>query len=101
MYVQLIWRNNSGNMPNLIISEIDEQNVETRKIEFFNDGYIGYAYDNIEFCELPERHFRTGLSDQPFPRLDDINKDKDFFAVEITKDEFEAAWNKFVLKQDK
>ncbi|WP_139489842.1 DUF6881 domain-containing protein [Brevibacillus dissolubilis] len=93
-YHMLIWKNSSPNMPKIIIYEVGIYGYETRKLEFFDGGKIGYAYDEIEYCECEIAH-PTGLSDQPSPQIDDYNQNPVFLAKAISKDYFEMAWDKF------
>ncbi len=50
---------------------MDENRYEIRKLEFFNDGAIGYADKTIHTEE-------TDLGLLPVPALNEINKDKQF-----------------------
>ncbi|MFM1652558.1 DUF6881 domain-containing protein [Brevibacillus sp. B_LB10_24] len=81
-------------MPNIIICEIGEDGYETRKIEFFDQGKIGYAYDDIVYCEF-DTAYPTGLSDQPSPNIDEYNQNSVFLAIKVSKEYFELAWKKF------
>ena len=50
------------NEPTIIISEIDENRFETRKIEIFRDGKFGLAAPNLEYMntrlgEVPRNNF--------------------------------------------
>lgn len=64
---------------------MDEERWETRKIEFYPDGHIGYADEQGE-------HGRTILADQSVPPREQVAQDTDFRYSEISRDEFEAMW---------
>lgn len=70
----------------LFISELDEARWETRKIEIFPDGSIGYADSRVE-------HGGTRLGLVPLPSIADIAADPKFMPEEITREEFEDVWS--------
>ncbi|KIL37415.1 hypothetical protein SD71_01785 [Cohnella kolymensis] len=83
--------NISFESPVKIYSEIDENRYETRKIEFFLNGKVGYVSDNLNYCEMIPGF--TDLSDQPTPSFEFINADPEFVLNEIPKESFEKIWN--------
>lgn len=90
-YLKCIWFNAFEDEPVLIYSEIDNERNETRKVEFFRNGKIAYATENIE-------HY-TFLGLEPMPNIANINDDNEFFALEISKKEFEIVWEDMECKQ--
>ena len=69
-----------------MISELDANRWETRKVEIFADGSKGYA-------RRGEEAGGTALGQLPVPPLQEIASDPQFLPEEITKDEFEAIWD--------
>lgn len=88
-YLKIQWHHEEPEYPNLIYSEINEERWETRKLEFFPGGKVGYAYNNVEVGG-------TGLGLEPIPSIKDISSDPEFTPEEITKGEFERVWNEHV-----
>lgn len=75
-------------LPKMVYSEIDDSGTELRKIELYENGKVGYAFDETEVGN-------TFLADQVIPSVEEINKDSDFFATLITKEYFEKLWLKY------
>lgn len=86
------WEHDNPQHPVLIYSELDEERYETRKIEIFRDGRIGYAT-----TELMDNG-ATGLSEGPIPSVEEINANPVLHAREISKEEFEQVWAEKVEK---
>lgn len=87
-YIKVIWRHLSEVDPYAIYSEIDDNDEETRKIEFLKNGkLLGFACENFVWGDAI-------LADQKMPTLNDINEDDAFDGIELTKNEFELLWNK-------
>jgi hypothetical protein len=59
--------------------------METRKIEIWSNGDIGYA-------DQKERTNKTRLGEVAIPLLSEIAKDPEFQPSEISKNEFEKMW---------
>ena len=86
-YLSVKWFHDSKDYPTLLISELDAQRYETRKLEFFPNGKVGLADDR--------RHTEdTRLGKVKVPPLSEINSDKEFEGHEITSVEFEDLWKK-------
>jgi hypothetical protein len=83
-YLKYIWFHNFKDEPMLVYSELDKDRNETRKVEFYKGGKIGCANDRIEH--------NTFLGLEPFPSIDEINENEEFFAIEISSEEFEVVW---------
>lgn len=82
-----LWHHEFPDEPVVILSEIDSDNLETRKIEIFADGSKGYA-------SRTEEYGPTGLGLERIPPLKDINSDPQFSADWITPQEFESEWKR-------
>ena len=98
-YLLVIWRNSNPAMPKILYHEIGEDRYETRKIEVFDGGKIGYAYGEVEYCES-NTFAPTMLSDQPYPNLNEMKNESDSWSIQISKNEFEDAWKKFGPKTE-
>ncbi len=68
-------------------SELDERRFETRKIEYFRDGSVGYADGEVEVGG-------TRLGDVPVPSLEDIAIDPQFAPEPISASDFEDRWSR-------
>ena len=86
-YLYAKWLNNPADSPAEFYSELDSNRWETRKVEVFRDGRIGYASAGKSARE-------TRLAIVPIPPLEEINKQAEFEAKTITAEEFEAAWKR-------
>lgn len=84
-YVRLNWKHASPEFPIAILSELDSERWETRKIEFFADGTVGYAQEGTEAGG-------SFLGEKPVPDIEIMNRDAEFEAEEISATEFEKAW---------
>ena len=84
-YIRVQWIHDHPDEPVCLISELDEQRWEVRKVEVFFDGAKGYASSESEFGG-------TRLGVLPVPPINQIAEDPQFLPVEITADEFEAIW---------
>lgn len=87
-----VWRQSSIEShgdPTRLVSELDERRMETRKLEFFEDGRVGYATTD-------HNAHGTELGLPPVPPLAEINADPEFVGTNITAVEFEALWFKHV-----
>ena len=91
-YIRVRWLHSFPNEPVLLISELDEARWETRKIEIFPDGSIGYADSRVE-------HGGTRLGLVPVPSIADIAADPEFIPEEISHEEFEDAWSLCMLAE--
>jgi hypothetical protein len=84
-YIRLHWIHDHRNMPVWLISELDDENWETRKVEIWRDGTKGYADRETSYGS-------TGLGGVPMPPFHDIAELPQFGLEEISRSEFEAAW---------
>jgi hypothetical protein len=84
-YIDVRWLHQFKYDPIRLVSELDADNFETRKLEFFRDGNIGFADEN-------GNSFGVELGEVPVPALDEINSDVQFDGVEISEAYFEKIW---------
>ena len=88
-YLKVAWVHQWDDEPVVIYSEMDDRRQETRKIEVFRDGRIGYATSKIDYGG-------TLLSETPLPPLHSIAFDQQFKPHEITQQSFEQVWKEKV-----
>jgi hypothetical protein len=77
--------NEGHDNPVLLALEIDDNSYEIRKIEIWFNGVVGWA-DRVSHSES------TALGYAQVPSVEEINKDKQFKAVQIIKEDFERFW---------
>jgi hypothetical protein len=70
-YISVVWKHSSTSDPVRLVSELDEERYERRKLEFFADGTVGAAGDDFEDA-------RTQLGIVAVPALSEINEDAQF-----------------------
>lgn len=90
-FIDVAWRHNSGEDPVRLVSELDSGRHETRKLEFFPDGRVGFASSVASSNN-------TILGIVPVPSIDEINSDPQFHASSIGKQEFEALWSQYAQR---
>jgi hypothetical protein len=86
-YIQVAWIHSLNSEPILLYSEIDEGRWETRKVEVYADGRIGFASSS-------ESKGGSGLGTVPLPLIAEIAADPQFELVEIDQADFEKIWAK-------
>jgi hypothetical protein len=84
-YLKVRWRHQYPDEPVLLLSELDANRYEIRKVEVFADGTKGYA------SEQSSVH-GTQLGEVPVPTEEEISTDPQFFIEAVTADEFERLW---------
>lgn len=84
-YLDAQWLHDFDDEPCRIVSEIGDDDYETRKLEFFRDGSVACAPE----AKLLKRAY---LGEVPIPSLDYINEQDEFEAVYITKEAFDTLW---------
>lgn len=85
-YLKVVWRHTSPDDPVLIWSEIGEDGYETRKVEQFADGRLGYADASTSVGG-------SELGEFPVPPLSAIARQKEFTPEAITAKAFEKKWS--------
>lgn len=88
-YIDVEWRHNNGEYPTRLVSELDEQRNEMRKLEFYADGAVGFASATLS-------SEGTELSIEPLPTLEYINSQAEFYGKTIGAVEFESLWSAHV-----
>jgi len=84
-YLKVLWIHDEPTEPVEMYVETDSDGWETRKVEVFRDGTLGFA-------SAAESSNTTVLGEQPVPSIEEIAEDPQFRPVGITKDEFEHVW---------
>ncbi|WP_394837690.1 DUF6881 domain-containing protein [Pendulispora rubella] len=85
-YIRVNWRHSHPDEPITLYSELNAERWEVRKVEVFKCGRYGFA-------GTEESSGDTKLGEMPVPDLDEIATDPQFEPAEITREEFEDAWN--------
>jgi hypothetical protein len=85
-YIRLYWTHDRRDMPIWLISELDDENCEMRKVEIWRGGAKGYADRTTSYGS-------TGLAQVPLPPFDEIAALPGFELEEINRAEFEREWN--------
>lgn len=85
MYLKVEWFHSFADEPIVIYAEIDDDRWETRKIEVFRNGELGFSDGESECHSM-------GLSETQIPSIEEIGSDPEFSPRIITKDEFERMW---------
>lgn len=88
-YIKVAWKHSHENEPILLYSELNGERFETRKVEVFRDGTMGYADETHSF-----RSRNSELGKVSVPVLEDIAKDLEFEPTEIAEQEFIEIWAK-------
>lgn len=87
-YLYVEWKHSNPQYPICIISELDENRWEVRKVELFADGSASVASED-------ESAGTTKLALEPIPSIEEIASDAQFAPREITQMEFEEVWKRF------
>ncbi|MEW2523550.1 hypothetical protein [Streptomyces sp. NPDC047071] len=85
-YVKVAWDHEFIDDPVLYLSELGDDGYESRKVQFYRDGRSEWSDESSETATV-------GLSEIPFPPLEEIASQPEFTAKVITPEEFESAWN--------
>ena len=84
-YIDVLWHQQEPDYPVRLVSELDDDRYETRKLEFFGDGRVGFADSEVS-------REGTELGEAPVPPIAQINVDPQFTARETTAAAFEDLW---------
>lgn len=87
--IDVDWKHDFDAEPVRLVSVLDRNREEIRKLEFFRDGRVGFADRN-------GAALGTQLGLLPVPALTEINAAPEFEAREITMEAFEALWSRHV-----
>ena len=88
-YMKVLWKHAHPNEPVTLYSELDDARRETRKVEVFRDGQLGYA-------GVSTSKGSTALGIVPIPPISQIALDPEFEPSKITRDEFEQIWRRAI-----
>lgn len=88
-YIDVNWLHDINEEPYRLVSEIGPGQYETRKLEFFHTGEVSYASTIVHTKN-------TMLGDAEVPELDEINSQNEFQGQNISKQQFEQLWQKYV-----
>jgi hypothetical protein len=86
-YLRVAWLHDHADEPVEMYSELDDERWETRSVDVFRDGRLGFANAEVEFGG-------TGLGETPIPPIEEIAADPQFVPTVITAAEFEAIWER-------
>ena len=86
-YLHVRWEHEHADEPVDLWSELNAERFETRKLEIFRNGRIGYA-------SFDEESGGTRLGERAIPSIGEIASDNQFRPEEISKAAFEKLWNK-------
>jgi hypothetical protein len=88
-YIKIFWNQEEDEYPIEIYAKLDNDNYEVKRVEFFKNGKVAYADENIENGTYLSPAQYTDLNEFNVPNgMDDV------FATEISEDEFNEAWLK-------
>jgi len=83
-YIAVEWVHDDPREPVTLYSELDDARWETRKVEVWADGSVGWADGAHEV--------NARLGEVPVPPLADIDAMEEFRPRQITAAEFELVW---------
>lgn len=84
-YIDVYWHHRFESEPVRLVSELDSDRYETRKLEFFRNGLVCHAM-------VDDSTGDTMLGETPIPSLSHLNQSQEFSAMEITAEMFECLW---------
>lgn len=84
-YLKVRWTHDYRDAPVLLLSELDSDRCEIRKVEIFSDGTMGYASKN-------DSARGTQLYEVPVETEEEILSDPQFSIEAVTAEEFERVW---------
>lgn len=84
--IDVVWKHDFEAEPVRLLSVLDSDRYEIRKLEFFRDGRVGFA-------DGERTASGTQLGLLPVPVLTAINADPQFQARETTMEEFNTLWS--------
>lgn len=93
-YLKVRWIHENPHDPVLLMSELDADRYEIRKVEVFADGRLGFASADQSSSE-------TILGEKPVPGASDIAADPQFIVETIDAEEFECEWLAAVSNSEK
>lgn len=91
-HIKIVWHHDNQYDPVTMYCELDANRYEVRKIEIFRSGKILHVTEKAEIMDS------CMLSELPWPTIEEINQDSQFIAREISQEEFQHVWLKYVNK---
>ncbi len=88
-YIDVTWNHTNMSYPIRLVSELGSDRYEIRKLEFYQNGQVGFATEELS-------SLGAELSEKPIPLLEVINSDLEFKGKYITAEEFEGLWECYV-----
>ena len=88
-YIDVNWLHDLDEEPYRLVSEIGPDQFETRKLEFFRTGDVGYA-------SLKAHTPNTMLGIAEVPSLEEINAQEEFEGKNISEQQFEQLWQQYM-----
>lgn len=88
-YIDVYWQHDWPNQPYRLVSEIGDDQYETRKLEFFTTGQVGYAFADTSMHS-------TQLGEIAIPSLAEINCQQEFQGKTIDVQQFDKLWQTHV-----
>ena len=88
-YIDVKWFHDSDDYSYRLVSEINSDGYEVRKLEFFKNGNVRYATEEVQTGDT-----RLGIAE--VPELSEINVQSEFDGHEISISEFTLLWNEHV-----
>ena len=79
------WKHQSSHDPVILLSEIDSNRFEVRKVEIYADGRMGFANENASAED-------TVLGEKAISSASEIARDSQFLVASINVQEFEEVW---------
>ena len=87
-YIDVNWLHDLQDEPYRLVSEMGFDDFETRKLEFFRNGEVGFVTDKIYTK-------KTMLGFVEVPTLEEINSQEEFKGKTITQPECELLWGQY------
>ena len=84
-YLRVEWKHTFEDEPIELLSELDPERYEIRKVERFCNGAIAFAGPD-------GASGTTMLSETPIPSIEQIAADPQFHAIAISRETFEHIW---------
>jgi hypothetical protein len=88
-YLDVRWLHSDPRDPVRLVSELDAENRELRKLEVYGDG-------RVHFASKQRASGSTRLSEEPLPSLAEISGQAEFEGKEIDAELFESLWREHV-----
>jgi len=85
-YVHGVWLKANEDEPAEYYDELDADRYSMRGVRKYRDG-------RFEACSYASENWRDVMPEGPFPPIDEINRDPEFAAKEISRAEFETVWS--------